>query len=269
MSENKVLKGINFPGLEGTYYVPEAIAVEDENGYIEIQSYVSDTVEIENLDTTLTKEGFAADANAVGEALSAKAPAGYGLGRQTGLTEITTLAQMDGTANCGWYQVSLSGETIGGMHVGTLRVDASPHVIRQTFYGYPARLTPETIVLVRVWNASLGTWSEWEYVNPPMFIGVEYRTTERWQGKAVYTKLVHIGTLPAAGNVATCAHGASATNILRCTASTSEGATIPTWFTDKYYGEIGADKNSVFVTAGPSSDYNTITCDAQIWYTKD
>ena len=31
------------------------------------------------------------------------APAGYGLGRQTWLTEITTLAQMDGTANCGWY----------------------------------------------------------------------------------------------------------------------------------------------------------------------
>lgn len=69
MTETKVLKGINFPGLEGTYYVPEATAVEDENGYIDVLSYVSDTVEIENLDTTLTKEGFAADANAVGSAL--------------------------------------------------------------------------------------------------------------------------------------------------------------------------------------------------------
>lgn len=69
MAETKVLKGINFPGLEGTYYVPEATAVEDENGYIDVLSYVSDTVEIENLDTTLTKEGFAADANAVGSAL--------------------------------------------------------------------------------------------------------------------------------------------------------------------------------------------------------
>ena len=69
MAENKILKGINFPGLEETYYIPEATAVEYEDGYIEIQSYVSDTVEIENLDTTLTKEGFAADANAVGSAL--------------------------------------------------------------------------------------------------------------------------------------------------------------------------------------------------------
>lgn len=69
MAETKVLKGINFPGLEGTYYVPEATAVEDENGYIDVLSYVSDTVEIENLDTTLTKNGYAADANAVGSAL--------------------------------------------------------------------------------------------------------------------------------------------------------------------------------------------------------
>lgn len=71
MAETKVLKGINFPGLEGTYYVPEATAVEDENGYIEIKSYVSDTVEVENLDATLTKEGFAADAKAVGDAIAA------------------------------------------------------------------------------------------------------------------------------------------------------------------------------------------------------
>ena len=71
MAETKVLKGINFPGLEGTYYVPQATAVEDENGYIEIKSYVSDTVEIENLDTTLTKEGYAADAKAVGDAITA------------------------------------------------------------------------------------------------------------------------------------------------------------------------------------------------------
>ena len=36
-------------------------------------------------------------------------------------------------------------------------------------------------------------WSEWEWVNPPMEVGVEYRTTERWQGKPVYTKLIYCG----------------------------------------------------------------------------
>lgn len=71
-NNNKVLKGINFPGLEGTYYVPEAVAVEDDNGYIDIQSYISDTVETEitNLDTTLSTAGLAADAKAVGDAIA-------------------------------------------------------------------------------------------------------------------------------------------------------------------------------------------------------
>lgn len=41
-----------------------------------------------------------------------------------------------------------------------------------------------------------GTWEELEWVNPPMELGVEYRTTERWGGKPVYTKAVFIPTLP-------------------------------------------------------------------------
>lgn len=74
---NKVFKGIRMPGLNDFYVLPEAVAIEDENGFVEIQSYISDTVEVENIDTTLTKEGFAADAKAVGEALKNKAPKSY------------------------------------------------------------------------------------------------------------------------------------------------------------------------------------------------
>ena len=43
-------------------------------------------------------------------------------------------------------------------------------------------------------NAS--SWTPWEYVNPPMEAGVEYRTTERYQGNTVFTKLVDFGPLP-------------------------------------------------------------------------
>ena len=45
-----------------------------------------------------------------------------------------------------------------------------------------------------------GVWKDWEWVNPPMQVGVEYRTTERWQGKPVYTKLLNFGTMPNATN---------------------------------------------------------------------
>lgn len=41
--------------------------------------------------------------------------------------------------------------------------------------------------------------NEWE--NPPMELGVEYRTTERWNGKPVYKQLINGGGLPAAGSV--------------------------------------------------------------------
>lgn len=50
---------------------------------------------------------------------------------------------------------------------------------------------------VRRSRNSAGTWGEWEYVNPPMAEGVEYRTTERFNGKPVYAKLISVGYLPA------------------------------------------------------------------------
>lgn len=39
-------------------------------------------------------------------------------------------------------------------------------------------------------------WTPWEYVNPALKLGVEYRTTERYLGKPVYCKLVDFGALP-------------------------------------------------------------------------
>ena len=41
-----------------------------------------------------------------------------------------------------------------------------------------------------------GEWKPFEWVNPPMQVGLEYRTTERWQGKPVYYKVVDFGGLP-------------------------------------------------------------------------
>jgi hypothetical protein len=40
---------------------------------------------------------------------------------------------------------------------------------------------------------SAGAWGTWEYINPPMAVGTEYRTTERWMGKPVYAQLVSLG----------------------------------------------------------------------------
>ena len=45
-------------------------------------------------------------------------------------------------------------------------------------------------------KTSAGEWMPWEFVNPPLALGVEYRTTERYLGKPVYCKLVDFGVLP-------------------------------------------------------------------------
>ncbi len=53
------------------------------------------------------------------------------------------------------------------------------------YYDYPTAITKNGIV---------------EYLNPPMSLGVEYRTTERYLGKPVYVKLIDLGSLPNAGS---------------------------------------------------------------------
>lgn len=34
---------------------------------------------------------------------------------------------------------------------------------------------------------------DWEWVNPPMVLGYEYRTTERWDGRPVFTQIINCG----------------------------------------------------------------------------
>ena len=38
-----------------------------------------------------------------------------------------------------------------------------------------------------------GVWTPWEYVNPPMQLGVEYRTVEQYNSKPVYAKAISFG----------------------------------------------------------------------------
>ena len=91
-----------------------------------------------------------------------------------------------------------------------------------------------------------GVWGEWEYINPPMQPGVEYRTTERWGGKPVYRKYVSYVTTNqgADGTISgiNIPHGITGMeNIIRCTGkigayflpymSTSGGLTMVSQYT--------------------------------------
>lgn len=126
------------------------------------------------------------DAATKGYVQSAAAPAGYGLGENSGrqpytadLNEITTIgfwAMPGGNAVNYPDKISYSG-------YGSLLVERRTDKITQTvkFNGY---------IAVRSSGDNGVSWEDWKYVNPPMELGVEYRTTERNGGSAVYAKRV-------------------------------------------------------------------------------
>ena len=140
------------------------------------------------------------------------APVGYGLGSVAGADK------WNGDANAltkqGWYRLE-SGTTNGVGASASVRVDGYAETgLTQTAYTRTGFVLQRTCVD--------GTWGEWEYVNPPMALGVEYRTTERWNGKAVYTKLISFGALPntATGSISV---GADELNVISLHGVSSNG----------------------------------------------
>lgn len=123
------------------------------------------------------------------------APAGYGLGTNTAeLPNISTLSEADALlVNC-TRRLYLESGNIEGSTIGTLVVDAGERYVKQTFFSEYS-LWGGFYELVRVWTYG-NDWQPWEWVNPPMIPNVEYRTTERWNGKPVYAKAVDMGTMP-------------------------------------------------------------------------
>ena len=121
-------------------------------------------------------------------ALQKKAPAGYGLGEKA-----KSIDSWDDALVNGWYMAPAPS----GVGTGNIwgRVDClSATYLVQTVY---ADNNKNSARRFRIGNV----FSEWEWVNPPMALGEEYRTTERYQGKPVYVQRISFnGALPANGN---------------------------------------------------------------------
>lgn len=74
----------------------------------------------------------------------------------------------------------------------------------------------------------LNVWGDWEHTNPPMKLGIEYRTTERYLGKPVYVKLLDCGTIPAQGTHKDLVVSPDVRNIISVSAySSMRGTTFP------------------------------------------
>lgn len=121
------------------------------------------------------------------------APDGYGLG-----TISTSISDFDDATKNGWYMNGAGGETVHApdnipgwfVFVSTY----AENILIQTAYRIGTGVG--IISAMRFLHSNLGGWNPWEYISPPMMLGVEYRTTERWNGKPVYVRYVNFGSAP-------------------------------------------------------------------------
>ena len=138
---------------------------------------------VTKIDKTLTKDGYVADAKAVGDAISS-----------------ATNISVPNTRTINGFRlnknISLSSKDVG----------SAPAVESEEHSGCYYRMVGDT--------------KEW--VNPPMIPGVEYRTTERHNGSPVYVKYINIGTLPASGSISV-ETGVHANRVIRCETYTHNG----------------------------------------------
>lgn len=250
---------------------PNITDLRNNNAYCGL---MSDSI-TQAVDSTLSKNGVAADAAAVGNALAKKAPAGYGLGVQGSSHSTSDPSTVDSFKNNGWVQY------YNEENVPLVDGVASSHacLIRVEFFNWNfGRQTAYTITGVKLERTySSGTWTPWDYINPPMVLGTEYRTTERWLGKAVYTIAFGTGQLPN-NSVLSLTDCYTATNIIRASGATNNGArmSLPTkwqeWDSESntmLTKEIGLMVASWGASIFTNYDASSVNATIQIWYTKD
>lgn len=113
-------------------------------------------------------------------------------------------------------------------------------------------------------------WKQWEYVNPPMELGKEYRTTERYNGKPVYAKLVDCGAGP---NATRKTVSAGISNVDKAVSANGSwgGMSIPyEWFSGDPSGAqaITIALNGGSIEIASTINYSARTIYALIKYTK-
>jgi len=133
-----------------------------------------------------TATTMGAELVAIYTTLANKAPGGYGLGNISGRTA-NGFSEITGY---GFYRIpSESGfAPDASSNWGAVYIGAN--------LSYGTLLYARNNALMAVRSVSEGKVGPIEWVNPPMAVGVEYRTVERFQGKPVYVKTINMGNLP-------------------------------------------------------------------------
>lgn len=116
---------------------------------------------------------------------------------------------------------------------------------------------------------SLGDDTIREWVNPPMVLGVEYRTTERWNGKVVYA--VNIAQGKSASGTTVVDTTITATDIVRVGGAMGRFGNPFIHNTSSYsiWGTAQVSDGNIRTQIHAGSNATGLDCNIHVWYTKN
>ena len=214
---------------------------------------IADGEEGSPVDASLTIPGRAADAAATSAAIEKRA-ADYGLGAEPKVYILNELWEIDNLPINGFYYLKFNkiitissyeflecGCYISGLDNANRKVELWLEDNANESGAYIVRRTTDGV-----------TTGSWEWENPPMIAGVEYRTTERHNGDVVYAKLIKITEIPQNGGV-NVPHGISNCRPISCVGcSDGTALTIPYMSSTGAYISVAANTGSIVLY----SNYN-------------
>ena len=208
------------------------------------------------------------EAETVAASLASKAPAGYGLG-----TYGPDVSDLNEAVKSGFYSVAgtyQNGPVSAGEGYSPLLVisGSSGGRIAQLYYG--DNYAYVGCIAARRYSNLQGTWSPWEWINPPMEPGVEYRTAEKYNKAPVYCQLVDCGALPPNGTTKSVQHGISSIDcVLRAYGTSPVGKfNIPYQANAEGVG-VCANATTIYVESqNLEFEPTTYTAQVVIFYTK-
>ena len=199
----------------------------------------------------------------------AAAPAGYGLGGNG-----TEVSDWNNATKNGFYRDAKGTEEkhspfIGVWSCGYVTTWSSGALV-QVAFGFPY-VNGKYVKCEKNRGYANGGWGEWEWVNPPMQLGVEYRTTERYFGKPVYAKTIDCGTVPLNTQKTVSMEVSGRLNKIRCNAwanSSSDAFTIPRKLSGTEVTVTAASSaNNIYISSNTDTLAN-YTIYATVYYTK-
>lgn len=187
--------------------------------------------------------------NKIEQGIANSAPGGFGLGELSGRTA-NSFSDITGY---GFYRIPTesgfapdTSTNWGGVYIGAS-------------LSYGTLLYARNSALMAVREVSGGEVGPIEWINPPMQLGVEYRTTERYLGKPVYALLKRMGACSAGEFITSNAGLASVAKIVSVSGFTEGASTGGSIALPHLYGVPGTSdftRYSISLSAQLSSSGN-------------